>query len=364
MSHSFLAPAAMLILSLASVPATRPSQGPALEPPPDLIQANSVVQGFVHALRESDWAKALGYCSIRVQDDAKPYPSPEAFFRSIVPVEQVVTRTKNPIYRTKKSAKGSPWAIYALAYKVAELERDPAVTWTLTTATQVWWQGGVRKVDSHWVIDFPTTPLRSHIEKRLTELRRLREKTVAIERELEPKLRGVHTRLTALAEHFEANGYMPFRLELVNEGPAQLIFDKSRVGVNDSMIVKDDRGNLVSSLGRRIQTGMSHHPIDPGQTIVLLDRWDLRNQYRLTKPGRYTVQFRGGPMIAEADPHKTIQIHDLASNTPKTKPAAGKRSSRFFPSNIVEIEVVARRRIDWVAHRAHLCRTKTTQAAG
>ena len=51
-----------------------------------------------------------------------------------------------------------------------------------------------------------------------------------------------------------------------------------------------------------------HEVLNPGETVVLLDKWDLATEYRLTQPGRYTVQFRGGVDIADADPHKTIRI--------------------------------------------------------
>lgn len=333
----------LLVLSVAGMClAESPTTAPA--PPPEVIQANAAVQGFVQALRDADWAKALGYCSARVQEAAKAYPSPEAFFRDVVPIQQLAEQTKDPIYSPADNpAKGGPWAMRALACRVATLERDPADKWSVHGRREVWWQGRIEKTgESRQLMDFPTTPLRDHVAGRLAELRRARAEAIANETELESKLEGVHTRLVPLSGRFEAGGPMLFRLELVNGGPARLVYDGSTAGVHRSFIVETAQGDPAKYTGGPVQTATQHNIIEPGQTVVLLDKWDLARQYGLTEPGRYTVQFRGGVWIAEADPHKTIQIARIGRapvGKIETRPAAGRRSLRLFPSNVVEIEV-------------------------
>ncbi len=307
-----------------------------------MVQANATVQGFVQALRDADWTKAIGYCSAKVRQDAKAYPSPEAFFRDVVPITQITAQTKNPIYlRSGDPGKGGAWSLYPLAYRVAELEPDPADKWPLKIFREAWWQGRIEKSEGEgWAVDFPTTPLRTHIEKRLVDLKRVRDEAIATETELEPKLKDLHTRLTPLASTFQAGSPMLFRLELVNDGPAKLIYKPGAVGVNSSFIVMTSAGHPAKYTGPPTQTGLRHDIIEPGRTAVLLDNWDLANQYRLTEPGRYTVQFRGGVGIAEPHPHKTELVH-RSSDRIESQPAEGKRSLRLFPSNAVEIEVTA-----------------------
>lgn len=344
MIHNLLVLTAMLILPLIADPATRPSSEPALEPPADLIQADSIVQGFVRALRDAEWQKALADCSPKVQGQAKQYPSPEAFFRSVVPLQKLISETKNPIYKPNPHpGKSGPWVMWALVVKVAEVESEPDVTWPgLTMSTPIYWQWRIDKVNSRWIIDFPTTPFQKYVDQGLAERRRLRAERVANEKALDPILRGVRTRLTALDKQFKAGQSMPFRLELINDGFAQLLYEDDRVGLYCSMIAKDEQGKLLPCSLEPVQTFAGITPIQSAETVVLLDHWDLGIQYKLTKPGRYTVQFSGrGLHISEADPHKNVFVQRHPSGPPQTQPAIGRTASRLFPSNIVEIEVVS-----------------------
>jgi len=154
--------AVTVVLSLGQQPAASAPTPPAnLQPPADLVQQDTVVQGLVRALRTSQWETALSYCSPAVKDAAKEYSSPEAFFRAVVPIEKVVTSTRNPIYFPSSSSHPSknPWGSYSFAYVIAELEKDPAIPWDLIMRpSKVYWQGYLKQVSSHWVVDFPTTP--------------------------------------------------------------------------------------------------------------------------------------------------------------------------------------------------------------
>jgi len=77
------------------------------------------------------------------------------------------------------------------------------------------------------------------VKNRLAQLRRLRAEQVATEKELEPKLRGLHTRLTVRQTRVQVGSPIRFRLELVNDGLAKLLYDDARL----DMIIMDEQGN-------------------------------------------------------------------------------------------------------------------------
>lgn len=344
MIHKLFFLTTTLILPLMAVPATRPSEESTTQPSTEMVAADFVAERFVQALKTSHWADALSCCSPQLQDEAKRYPSVEAFFRQIVPVQELINKPELPIYRwnskVRKWAKGTPHVLVAKVEKspyLLELENRPDVTW----AYPVYWIWNVQQLNSKWVVDFTVTPLQMYVDREVAREKRDQEKRVADEKALEPILRDVHTQLTPLRKQFKTSESMPLRLELINGGPGELIYDDVRVGLYCSRIVKDEQGKLLPCIIEPVQTGSAHKLLHPAQTDVLLDHWDLRAQYKLTKPGRYTVQFSGhGLHISEADPHKTVRMH-RSPTVIETVPDVGRRSSRLFPSNIVEIEVVS-----------------------
>lgn len=321
-------------------PATRPAHTPKPPPPADMIAANEAAERFVQALRESQWSKALALCSPEAEKESRQYSSPEAFMHSVVPCERLIRETKLPIYAWNPM--GGSWGLGAPALKLAELAPDPSIPWPISTWSTVYWQWHMKKTDTGWVVDFPTTAaLKNYTEKQLAELRSAREKLVAKEKELEPILRGVHTRLTIQERRIQAGRPLPLRLELVNEGPAQLLYDDSAVRYWTPMTVRNARGETIPSSRGPSQIGMPCKLLKPGEAI-LLDNWDLTGCYRLKEPGRYTVQFSGNGLgISETDPNKTQLISRSPRGRIETLPGYGRRSSRLFPSNVVEIEVVA-----------------------
>jgi hypothetical protein len=133
MSHAFFSIVATLILPLAATPSARPSSAPAPEPPPELVERSSVVQGFVQALHDSQWTQAVDYCSPEVQEQARQYPSAEAFFRAVVSLEDIMKRASAQDYAPKynpNAGRGGTWPMPALAFKVAELEKAPQHCYT------------------------------------------------------------------------------------------------------------------------------------------------------------------------------------------------------------------------------------------
>lgn len=265
----------MVAVILGQFLASGPVSQPALEdgPPPEVMEAEGVMQGFARALRTSDWQAAAGFCSADVQEAVKKYSSPEAFFRQVVPIAQLLATIKTPMYaRAANPAKGGAWQMRQLACRVAELEPDPADRWSLMMPREVWWQARLRRDgQSRPFLDFTTVPLSDHVSGRLAELRRVREKLIANESELEPKLEKVRTRLIPLAGRYRAGKVMLFRLELVNGGTATLIYDRSQAGVNGSFSVKTAGGQEATYTGSPAQTAGGQQVLKPGETVVLLD---------------------------------------------------------------------------------------------
>jgi hypothetical protein len=201
----------------------------------------------------------------------------------------------------------------------------------------------MQESDSGWVVQFPTTlPLQEYVEKSLAELRHRREELVAKEKELDPIMRNVYTQLSVQEQRVRAGQPIRIRLELVNDGPAQLLYDDAAARFWTPMTVSNARGETIQSTRGPSQIPMYTKLLKPGDEILVLDNWDLRTAYPITEPGRYTIQFSGsGVSISETDPAKKQLIARSVRGDVETIPGYGRRSSRPFPSNVVEIEVVA-----------------------
>ena len=60
-----------------------------------------------------------------------------------------------------------------------------------------------------------------------------------------------------------------------------------------------------------------------------LDNFDLSQQYKLDRPGRYKVQFDGRVPVSIPLPREADRNYEMPHL----------EASKFFPSNIVEIEI-------------------------
>jgi prepilin-type processing-associated H-X9-DG protein len=284
--------------------------------------AISKISQFRKALAASDWDKASSYCSDRVKAAARKYESVEAFFRDIVPVEAVIG--KPDMLRHPVKGGYNLWLGGLLFFR----RSAPG-----DAEEELWWQFLIDKRDAAWVIDFETKSIRDRLEQRKKD----RLRTAALEKERQAlrkafqwKLEAVKakTRLTPVSKEFVVGRPMLFRLELVNEGKVEFLYDHQQVAVNSSMTITDKKGERVPYTFGPVQTDGSHKAIKAGKSAILFDNLDISSQYDLSKAGKYKVQFNGKGLYTaigtgEGPFENTIGIQ-------------GK-----FPSNIVEIEVSA-----------------------
>lgn len=244
-------------------------------------EAKAVMSQFQQALRESDWDKALGFCSENVKSKASDYGSAEAFFRGVVPVDEIVSLPRFQTSGGKYNREGQQ-VEYRCFLRLPTADSEETVDWVWT----------VGKSDSGWVIGFETISLTRHIEKE--HLRRLQEKERARER-LEQLQRGLETRLVPLSKEFVVGGPMLFRVEMTNVSDSPITYRRGSVMVNDPMIVIGSNGESIKYVDASYQTASRREVIPPGETIILADKYDVMSQYRIIEPGRYTFQFNGRP---------------------------------------------------------------------
>jgi hypothetical protein len=103
------------------------------------------------------------------------------------------------------------------------------------------------------------------------------------------------TRLVPLADHFTLGQPMRFRLELKNVGQTIIYYDTQQVDINASLAVRDPRGRTLPYTAQSFQTMGGKPPaLTPGNVVYLFDGLDIDSQYLIVKPGRYSVEYRGG----------------------------------------------------------------------
>jgi len=165
--------------------------------------------------------------------------------------------------------------------RIPTMDPEEAVDWIWT----------VGKSDKGWVIDFETMPLEKWIEKETARLNREKEEARMKREELK---KGIEARLTALNKEFVIGQPMLFRVEMTNisESPIRCMVTSSAM-VNDPMIVIGPNENNIEYVDTSYQTGMRDEEIEPGETIILADKYDVASQYHIIKAGKYTFQFRG-----------------------------------------------------------------------
>ena len=77
-------------------------------------------------------------------------------------------------------------------------------------------------------------------------------------------------------------------------------YDPQQADVNDSMLIRGPDGKRVPYVAGMYQTGSTGlRSLAPGETDMLISGLDLASQYLFTKPGSYTIQFRGLPALGQ-----------------------------------------------------------------
>ncbi|MFH0732344.1 MAG: BsuPI-related putative proteinase inhibitor [Candidatus Omnitrophota bacterium] len=108
-----------------------------------------------------------------------------------------------------------------------------------------------------------------------------------------PLQRGLMTRLIPLEQEHVLGQPIRFRLEMINETNSSKNYDSQQVKVNNSMLIKDHNDKVIPYSAEQYMTTGSPRRIQPGETVILFDNFDITSQYQIDKPGEYTIQFRG-----------------------------------------------------------------------
>ena len=282
--------------------------------------AKATMKAFQRAMACGDWQRALDCCSPQVRSGVGQYASTEAFFRAIVPIEQIALLSDLPICSSRAfpGDPGREGSYYESFVRLLEGGAELNVSWT--------WK--VEKTAQGWQIEFRTTPLDRWIKQEVARQHARAAEYRDAQLRLLPDLKGISTRLTALGNRFRIGEPIPLRLELVNQSSLELTYDDQQVEVNDSLRVTDGHDSEISFGAQMCQTIGGRVKLRPGETAVLFDRLDLTKQYAIRLPGHYSVQFRGrGLSVGVEDPdlkHQDSKIIGIPCR---------------WPSNVVTIEV-------------------------
>jgi hypothetical protein len=240
--------------------------------------AKSVMLGFQDALRRSGWDKALSLCSTRVRKKAKEGDSAETFFKDVVPLERIISSSQFFV-RGRSSRAGE-----VMGYLCEVPLEVPGYEYGLE------WQWSVVRANTGWFIDFKPKPL--EVWKKHEVMRQTREawrNWLSMEKQKE----GLQIQLVSVSKEFAVGKPMLFRLEMTNVSDETLPYRPTAYMVNDPMIVKGPDGKSMAFMGGPCQTAVGLEFIEPGETVVLVDSYDVTSQYHITNPGRYSFQFRG-----------------------------------------------------------------------
>ena len=260
--------------------------------------ADTILYRFQRALKESNWERALSLCSKPVRAKAKEYGSGGAFFKNFMPIEQITELSGFPV----RSYSGRAGKIVSLSFFLG-LEA-PEAEWPIR------WKCSVVKEDGHWLVDFKTLPVKILIKKEL--LRRELEKEDGKTRRAKFD-RGIEFRLIPLTEEFEVGLPMLFRIEMVNVSEEPILYratGPTSVVANDKMIITGPSGKTIKYVDTSYQIAVWSNVILPDETIVLVDNYDVVRQYNITRPGRYTFQFKGWPTDTKGSNTIDVEVRD------------------------------------------------------
>lgn len=242
---------------------------------PDDIQL--VLTQFRQALRDSQWQRALSLCTENVRSKAVPYDSPQAFFEAVVPLDQITALTD--LKSRERAGFDGSWYRFSFEIPLTSPDWEYPLEWKLAAVRQ----------DSGWTIEFPTKPLPIWLKHAV-----LISKTINDRHHIDPRQarEGFDVRLIPLSNAFVLGQPIPLRLEIENTSNETLGYTRTSYMVNDPLEVKDPNGRPVPYLDSSYQTMIGVDFVEPGEMVVLVERYDLYSQYHITKPGRYTIQFK------------------------------------------------------------------------
>jgi hypothetical protein len=243
-------------------------------------EAKSVMVQFQQALKDSDWNKGLDFCSQNVKSNVEDYNSTEAFFREVVPMDDIVSLSQFQTYGGKYNRDGQQIEFFC-SLRIPTVVSEKRVDW-------VW---KVIKNGDKWLIDFQSLPLEKWIEK---ETNRLARETEVARKKREELRKGFAIKLAALNEEFVVGQPMLFRIEMTNISSSSIEFmSTSSAMANDPMVVVGPNGEIEKYIDTDYQTLGREEKIETGESIILAEKYDVTSQYRIIRPGQYTFQFNG-----------------------------------------------------------------------
>mgnify|MGYP006966868946 CR=1 FL=1 len=266
------------------------------------------------------WEEALSHCSARVQKGAKQCPTKKECFTKTLPLKRVLASHRFG-YWSESHGKSSHF--YGMFFRLTPRGQEPLVQWHWKMATTT---KGI------WEIDWEPVALdlEALIEKKNVNIAARQKRVEAALRELEPKLRGIKTHLTAVSDEFVIGKPMLFRVEFMNLGDAPIHYTEAGVGYYPLRVL-NEKGEAIPCLKGPAQLRSRQESVGPRSTKILADDVDLNRDYHFSNPGTYFVQFDGeglgiGEWIRTVD-SLLLQDREFVSTT------------TAFPSNVLKIEI-------------------------
>jgi hypothetical protein len=278
-------------------------------------QCRATLTGFQLALRDGDWEKALTFCSAPVNVAAEKYDSPETFFRDVVPVKQIVDlrRFRTQILRFEGARRMNAMAYRWLVPVAMDADGWPTVQWYELTRNQ-----------DRWEITFAYEPLdqwlqgvmdrRDATRRQLDEEHR-RQRTMREERlaRLMPTLTGVRLALKAAKGSFRKGEPILLSLELANAADSPVHYEFGMT--SSSLTVVDDRDLIVPPGRRSYEKSGGWTRLEPGQSVVLSQNYDVGSIWAIDQRGRYRIEFNGSGLAVgeppDSDPNGEAVYADI-----------------------------------------------------
>jgi hypothetical protein len=242
---------------------------------------------FQKALKDCDWPRAIMYCSDSIREKAKEYPTPESFFQDVLPMAEIMAirefETAGQTSRNKTVIR------YRCEIPLKNADSQFSIDWELSVVNK----------KNEWVLDFPTKPLLIWIKH---ENLKMKQANGLYRIDAEQVKKGLEVHLVPLSKEISLGSQIPFRIELKNVTDQTLGYTNTSYMVNDPMQITGPDGQTIPFLDSFCQTWIGPEFLEPGQTVILAERYDARSQYHIIKPGLYTFQFRGEMELNPSNP--------------------------------------------------------------
>lgn len=122
---------------------------------------------------------------------------------------------------------------------------------------------------------------------------------------------GLSVKLTLLDVRSSIGRPVRVRVDLVNNGPTTMFYDAQGVDYGSFEVKGPAEAPLIAEHG---QTFGFLKPLMPGQSVALLDQYDLATEYLIDAPGTWRVRFKSSLNLSEkeqrGDPGSCLMVSD------------------------------------------------------